>query len=181
MGLRFELILLVLALVGFELADGFSLSASAQSLESRLSTLQETYRKNPADKQTAAMLGRTLLEASKKQEALKVLEDLAERFPCDAESHFLYGEALFRSKKHNEASIELKRAYNLDSSRSNYAVRAAEAMQAAKKFDELCEFASNALSKNPDPASKLTLEWLLKCGQSRDDGIVRAPKAKGAA
>lgn len=152
----------------------------AQSLAKKVEVLEACYKQNP-DLKSGKALARALLESGKKADALKLTESLADKHGADAEAHFLWAESLFRSGKSTESAIEFKRAFNLDNTKFQYAVRAGEALQAAKRFDELAEFSLQALSKNPDPASRLTLEWLLRCAQERDSGIVKSAKAKGAA
>lgn len=156
-------------------------AAGAGDLNREIQTLQDSYQKSTGDAVIAKQLGRKLLEANKSAEAGKIFETLSERQPADAETHFLLGESVFRSGKYAEAAIELKRAYNLDPTKAAYAVRAGEALLAAKRYDELAELSNACLARNPDPAAKITLEWLSRCAQERSGGGTgnKLPRPKG--
>lgn len=133
--------------------------ASADPIKD-VSTAQAAYQKNSSDKKSAEDLAKAYLATDKPAEAAKVLEGASEAAPADANLHYLLGESLFRSNKFAEGAFELKRAFNLDSSKGIYAVRAGEALLAAKRFDELTEWCSQSLSKVTDDTSKSAMQWL---------------------
>lgn len=133
--------------------------ASADTIKD-VTTAQAAYQKNTSDKKSAEDLAKAYLAADKAAEAAKVLEGASEAAPADANLHYLLGESLFRSNKFVEGAFELKRAFNLDTSKGIYAVRAGEALLAAKRFDELTEWCSQSLSKVNDETSKSTIQWL---------------------
>lgn len=149
-------------------------SALAQTA-SDLQNAQTNYQRNPSDKNAAVNLGKSYLAAQKPAEACKVLESASEAAPQDANLHYLYGESLFRNDKLKEAAFELKRAFNLDSSKGQYAVRAGEALLGAERFDELGEWCSQAMQKTTDETSRSTLQWLAGMAVSRKTKI---PKPK---
>ncbi|MBX9685185.1 MAG: hypothetical protein K2X27_00710 [Candidatus Obscuribacterales bacterium] len=142
--------------------------AGSASFAQDLQSLQDAYQKAPGNKTLVKQYGLALLAAGKNDESSKIFESAADANVADAELRFLYGETLFRLRKYPEASIELKRAYKLDSSNASYAVRAGESLLAAKRFDDLNELVNTALQKNPDSVSKITLEWLQKQALDRD-------------
>lgn len=150
----------------FCLLQSFTLQIAAIGGD-QLQTLENAFQNSPKDRSLGKNLGKAYLSAQKPLDACKIFESLSESQPADAEAHYLYGEALLQNKKYAEAALELKRAFNLDQKKMQYSVRAGEALLAAKRYDELSEWSSSALSKNPDPASKITLEWLQKAARDR--------------
>lgn len=134
---------------------------------SELQAAQNNYAKNSGDKSLGVNLARAYLAASKPAEAAKVLEPLAEAAPNDAVLHYMLGESLLRNMKFAEASFELKRAFNIDSTKGEYAVRAGEAILAQKRFDELSQWCTQVMAKITDPASRIALETLAQASRER--------------
>ena len=124
-----------------------------------VSSAQATYQKNKNDRKSAEDLAKAYLAADKPADATKILEAASEAAPADANLHYLLGESLFRGSKPVEGAFELKRAFNLDSSKGVYAVRAGEALLAAHRYDELTEWCNQALAKVTDDSSKAALQW----------------------
>ncbi len=156
-------------------------SVSADDPARQIQSALEAYQKNPSDKNSAKQLAKAYFSADKPTEVAKLMEKIADDNPSDAEARYFYGEALLRGGKYTEAAIELKRAFNLDSTKFPYAVRAGEALLAAQRFDDLAEWTKNALAKGPDPTSKTTLDWLLTASQARNVAPFKHAKAKGGA
>ncbi len=154
---------------------------SADDPSRQIQLAQEAYQKNPSDKNTGKQLAKAFLAAEKPADAAKLMEKVADACPTDAEVHFLYGESLLRNAKFPEAALELKRAFNMDSTKFPYAVRAGEALLAAQRFDDLAEWTKNTIAKGPDPTSKLTLDWLQQAACVRNVAPLKPPKIKGGA
>ena len=146
-----------------------SSSANADP-QTDLKFAQANYQKNPTDKNLAIQLAKAYLRVSKPGEASKTLEAAAEAAPQDASIHYLLGDSLLRDQKMPEAAFELKRAFNLDSTKGIYAVRAGEALLGAQRFDELNEWCAQALTKPVDETSRITLSTLSKAAQLRQTG-----------
>ncbi len=157
------------------------LPVSAVDPARQLQAAQEAYQKKPSDKEAGKQLARALMGADRPKDAAKLMEGIAENAPSDAEAHMIYGESQFRSGKYPEAAIELKRAFNMDSTKGQYAVRAGEALLAAKRFDDLSEWTQNALTKNLDPTSRTGIEWLQKSAETRGSKPKVTGKIKGGA
>jgi tetratricopeptide (TPR) repeat protein len=141
-----------------------------------IASAQAAYQKNTNDRKSAEDLAKAYLAADKPAEASRILEAASEAAPSDANLHYLLGESLFRSNKFAEGAFELKRASNLDATKGIYAVRAGEALLAAKRYDELTEWCNQSLSRVTDDKSKLALQWLTMSAASERNKTSTPPQ-----